>query len=161
MALFRINRSPAAYAFATAGVLFLHAALCYPAAVSRGYPPIPPFDYIAMFLAPAAMAFPPFFDDFHHDARSKLLRNACVAFGFSIIWGIVDANFSSPRPHTGHLLGLVGLIELLFIDVAFWGALYFPVTFLFFFCLEGVMESFWSLIRRFQTTSVLSNDSEG
>ena len=159
MALLRMNRCPGAYGLATVGVLMLHTVLCYPAAVSRGYPPIRPFDFLAIFLAPAGMIIPPLFADFRQDDRSKLLRTAWIACGFCFVWGVVDTNMSSPRPHIGHLEGVVGLVESHTVEVVFRGGLYFPIALLFFFCLEGVMNGVWSLIRGFRSTSVLSKES--
>ena len=148
------RRMPLLYVIGVGVVLLLHAHLCYPAAVSRGHPPMPPFDLVAIFLAPAGMLLPPLFDDVQNDSRFRLLRSACVAAGFCLVWGVVSANVTDARPHLGHLAGVVGLFRHYSLFILGWTVYYLPLATIFFYCLEGVAIGFWSLVRRFRMDEV-------
>src|SRR5262245_52903567 len=106
-----LQRRPILYAVTTCAVLVLHAYLCYPAGVSRGYPPIQPFEIIAVFLAPIGMLLPPLFDDFCNDRKARIWRTVLVTTGFCLIWAVVHINLSDVRPHIGHLVGPVGILQ--------------------------------------------------
>jgi len=147
--LFQMRRDPFLYLLGVGGVLLLHAFLCYPAAVSRGYPPMSPFDLVAPFLAPAGMLLPPFFDDLQNFPRPRLLRSAFVAAGFCFIWGVVSTNVTDARPHIGHLAGVVGVFKSYSPFIVVWTIFYLPTATLFFYCLDGVAIGFWSLVRGF------------
>src|SRR5262245_58536545 len=136
MAIVEIQRRSIAYAITACGVVLLHAYLCYPAAISRGHPPIQLFDFIAIFVAPFGMLVPTLFDNFSNDTKARLKRMALVAAGFCIIWGIVGTNLSSPCPHIGHLGGVSGiLISPWIIEVVIRAVFYYLPTLLFFYCL--------------------------
>ena len=148
------RRMPLLYLISVCVVLFLHAHLCYPAAISRGYPPMPPFDLVAIFLAPAGMLLPPLFDDFQNDSRFRLQRSVCVTAAFCIVWGVVATNVNDARPHFGHLAGVVGILKHDRFSVGAWTGFYFLPALAFFYCLEGVAIGFRSLVRRFPMDEV-------
>ncbi len=149
-----IQRRPFAYAVAAFGVLSIHAFLCYPAAISRGHPPIDLFAFIAIYLAPIGMLLPPLFDDFRNDVHSRIRRTACAAAGFSFIWAIVSTNLNDARPHIGHLAGISGILKYAPVPVVGQTIIFFLPALLFFYCLEGVAIGFWSLLRGFNDIAV-------
>lgn len=153
MTRLRFRRRPSLYIAATVIVLLFNFYLCYPAGVSRGYPSIRPFDLVAIFLAPAAMILPPFFDDSRNSFRARLRRAVCVAAPFSFIWGIVLTNLSDAVPHTGHLAGVKGVLSYLPIHVLTWTIFCFLPAVVFFFSFESVAIRFWSLLRELDDRS--------
>lgn len=102
-----IRRLPQASAALVVLALIAHIALCYPAATSRGYPPIHPFwETLAPLLVFTAVFLFSFFDD-RREVRRSCLRVfvplACV------VQAVVTVNLMGPRPRPGRFLGMVGL----------------------------------------------------
>lgn len=101
-----VQRSEVTAAATAALALVMHWALCYPAAISRGYPPIHPFwETIAPYLAYLGVAFVPFFDD--RLPTRRWVRNCFVPLA-CLTNGIVGANLASGTPSFGHLYGVLG-----------------------------------------------------
>jgi hypothetical protein len=152
MVHFILRRQPVLYATTGACMVVLHGFLCHPAAICRGYPPIKPHELIAIFIAPFGMLMPAFFDDARNDRYSRWLRSAYVATGFCWIWGAVEGNFASGRPSMGHLQGMAAV--MFHPAAVLYGAFYFPVAIVFFYCLDGVAIWLWSMVRRFREDEV-------
>lgn len=143
----RFKRSRMAYWAATAIVVSAHAMLCYPAAISRGHPPLRPFEILALYIAPLFMLVPPLFDDAMEITRIRVRRSIVVTLGFCFSWAVVVTNLNSPRPHVGHLFGFVGVITQDSGFVVIHTLELFIAAIAFFYCLDGVAIGWWSLWR--------------
>lgn len=130
-----------------AAALAAHVALCYPAAVCRGYPPIHPFwEYIAPYLAYLAITLFPLFDD-----SLKTLRGAKLTFLWMAVFmnGVTLTNLASGRPSIGHLTGIMGIIAgdpiFVALDTLLLAAFILPIGLL----LSLAAERAWSHCRGF------------
>lgn len=141
------------YVISAMTVVLLHAWLCYPAAISRGHPPLPPFDLAAIFLAPLGMLIPPLFDDAYNDYTIRFRRSAIIATAFGFIWAIVETNLGSSRPHIGHLAGVVGIFQHDGLMVLLLTVSYLVPAWVFFMSLDGVAIGLWSCVREFPRES--------
>jgi hypothetical protein len=89
--MFRVRRHPFLYIVSLVAVLFAHAWLCYPAATSRGYPPIPPFwQYIAIFIGFLGVAIGPDLGGF------RGLRNTAPSFARIVRGGGLSDSWRRP-----------------------------------------------------------------
>jgi hypothetical protein len=109
---------------------------------------MPPWDFLAPFVAPFAMALPPLFDDGRNCPSRRLRVMAIVALAFAFMWALIDAN-GSTIPSIGHLAGIVGILEFYGPQVFFSAVWYAILGFPFFFCYDRVASSLWSVTRRF------------
>lgn len=142
-----IRRMPLASSALVALALALHVFLCYPAATSRGYPPMHPFwETLAPLLSFATVALLPFFDD-RREVRRRCLRGfvplACLVLSIAAV-NIMDA-----RPHYGHLAGMLGVLLAQPVSIVLHAviacAIAYPASCVF----EGCAATQWSRYREF------------
>lgn len=143
------NRHPMLYITTLIAALIGHSFLCYPAAVSRGHPPINPFwEYIAICVAFLAPAIAPFFEDFAGTSRiRKSILSTCTAVA-SIIAAVPLANMASARPRTGHLAGYFGVWQyhsrMILIETVVTALAAIP----FVICLESIARTARAIVRK-------------
>lgn len=148
------NRHPMLY-IATLGVALIgHSILCYPAAVSRGDPPIDPFwEYVAIYLVFLSPAISPAFDDF---SDFPMLRNA-ILLVFAIVAAVIAAvpltNMAGPRPRYGHLAGYWGVWQYDGGMIIMQSITVSVVAVPFVICLESIGRTAWDKIRRLPHTT--------
>lgn len=148
------NRHPMLYIATLAAALIGHFILCYPAAVSRGHPPINPFwEYIAIYLVFLSPAISPAFEDF---SDSPMIRKTILSV-FAVIAAAIAAvplaNMAGARPRIGHLAGYFGVWRY---D---WGVIIMKtivasvVAVPFVICLESIARTVWGNIRKLPRTT--------
>jgi hypothetical protein len=144
-----IHRHPGLFIVGLVELLVLHFVLCYPAAISRGWPPLEPFWLVAIYLPFLGVALLPAFDDFSYAPRIRRLSLLAFCVASSIILGAAAANLSDIRPHHGHLVGYVGLLRDSWVDVLVHGTLCFVVVLPFVFCWYSISRTIWDHVRCF------------
>jgi hypothetical protein len=147
-----MNRCPGAAVLFAGAVLLVHAALCYPGATQRGWPPIHPFwDGMALCLGLSAVMFFPFFDD--RLATRRLIRIGFLAL-YCFVAGIAMANFrSGVRPSIGHLAGIAGVLEFELPSCIIYSVGLFILFYLPIWGLELLAVDFWRRLRKFPDTA--------
>lgn len=145
----RIQRHPALYLVGLVELLVLHFVLCYPAAVCRGWPPLAPSWLVATVLVFPCVGLLPGFDDLGHAPRARriLLTTFCVAC--SLILGVAATNLADARPHTGHLVGYMGLIRDRWPHVLGQGTCCLLLVLPFVFCWDLIFRTLWNRVRWF------------
>lgn len=85
----------------------MHAVLCYPAATSRGYPPLHAFwESVAPYVSYLIIGIFSAFDDRVRWRYILLVTfSACASFINGLVW----ANLTVGRPRPGHFVGMLGL----------------------------------------------------
>ena len=128
--------------------LIAHFILCYPAAVSRGYPPINPFwEYVAIYLAFLAPMISPAFEDF---SDSPMIRKGILSI-FAVVAAVIAAvpltNMAGAHPHIGHLAGYIGVwrydFAMIFVNTIAGSVVAVP----FVICLDSISRTIWDKIR--------------
>jgi hypothetical protein len=144
----RVRREPVLHTSVLVGLLFLRFALCYPAAVARGWPPLEPFWMVSIYFTLLGVGVPALFDDFVFAPRLRhiLLTTFSVAATFLVC--VTWAN-GEVRPSIGHLAGYMAVIHSQWIMILVWSFCMLIVTLPFVFGCEIVFRGFWDRIREF------------
>lgn len=150
-----IRRHPMLYLFTLVAVLILHWFLCYPAATSRGEPPMEPFwQFVAIYLAFLGVSLAPAFEDFSDFPLLRRVLLSFFSFSACLILAVAATNLAGPRPHIGHLAGYWGIIRydlsMVIINTLQSSIIAIP----FVFCFESVSRGFWNIIRKFDDKTV-------
>jgi hypothetical protein len=130
-------------------LLILHFVLCYPAAICRGHPPLEPFWLVAMYVAFPCVGLLPAFDDFRYAPRARHVSLAVFCAASSMILGTAGANLSDARPHTGHLVGYLGLVRDRWPEILLESIARLTLVLPFIFWWESVCRGLWDHVRRF------------
>ena len=134
------------YIATLSAALFCHFALCYPAAVSRGYAQIDPFwEYIAIYLVFLSPALAPIFENFSDSPKIRKTILALFAVVAAMIAAVPLANMAGARPRIGHLAGYFGVWRydwgMIPVKTVFGSVIAVP----FVVCLESIARSVWHL----------------
>jgi hypothetical protein len=150
-----VRRHPMLYLLTLIAALILHSFLCYPAATSRGYPPMDPFwEHIAIYLAFLGVGVAPAFDDFRDFPalrRSFLIGFSCSA---CLVLAAAKTNLGSARPHIGSTAGYWALYQYDWQMIAISTLFFSVVAIPFVVCFESVASSFWGILNRTQRNTV-------
>ena len=148
-----IHRLPSLFIVGLVELLVLLFILCYPAAICRGVPPLDPFWRLAPFLPLVGVILVFAFDDFSYAPRVRRASLLGFCMVSSIILGVATTNLSDARPHTGHLVGYLGLVGHLWQVVVGQSALWLGGLLMYVFCSESVWRGLWDQVRRFSSST--------
>ncbi len=143
------NRHPMLYISTLGTALIGHFILCYPAAVSRGHPPINPFwEYIAIYLAFLSPSIAPAFNDFSDTPMIRKTILATFAVVAATIAAVPLTNMSGTRPRIGHLAGYFGVWRYDWGMILMETVVVAVVAIPFVICLESIARTAWASVRK-------------